>query len=74
MSEFMCGQTFWIYPGSNNMLLTAFCMALVVKHPLLREIIKAFVLVVIEFRIESHFVTVCLTAGVIKNCVHCYLF
>jgi len=66
MPEFMCGQTSWIYPGINNMLFTTFCMALVVKRPPLREIKRALVLKVIEFRTLSHIVIDCLTAGVIK--------
>lgn len=47
-------------------------MALVVKRPPLHEVNKAFVLVVMQFRIESHLVNDCLTAGVIK--ILCSLF
>ncbi|MDF2537329.1 MAG: hypothetical protein K0S76_350 [Herbinix sp.] len=45
----------------NHVLYSSCC-----QTPPLREINKAFVLIVKEFRIESHLVNDCLTAGVIK--------
>lgn len=56
MPKFMCGQTFWIYSSRDYMLFYNVFMPLVVNRPLLREIKRALVLQVIEFRMLSHFV------------------
>lgn len=60
------GKPSGFIPAEIICFLTTFCMALAVRRPPLREINKAFVLVIMEFRIESHLVNDCLTAGVIK--------
>jgi hypothetical protein len=53
-------------PTATICFFTTFWMALVVKRPPLREIKRASVLPVTEFRTESHLDIDCLTAGVIK--------